>query len=682
MINVTEIGLFDGRNVTRFYTAIFIILVSFHLTMACSGASFDSLNQYSKSKAELKTESNQRNDPEFYLELDCSTELSDIAACSAPDGTFYMSVTRQWLPGFSVFHFFEDGSYTNTDLLRPELTGTQVFCNITSLLADDNGWIATGLDGSYLVSNPPSGSQFPNTVAYNHDQVMQWSKSQYYVATSYSSQLIQTAVSQDYIFLGTNGDRHGIPDGIVVSRFEPGYTNEITYKYSLPSASILVGLSICPAIDDGVWVTGKRSGPIGFLLKLSPTLEIEESVTINYTYGLQISAAHQCEDGSLLLAGISNTNLAVILHLDQSLNVLWAKRVFGIYSINDILPFNDTSFVVAASGNGMRVMKWTYEGSLLWTRQFTSGEQHDETCAKFMRLNQNKFVLCGLKPSTSKAVVIQTQGDLSIARCPAESNVSLAVMDAPIVISNLPLEMESKVTGVSVSYYPDTINPITDEICYDAPTETPLPTDTPTNTPTLIPTGTPTHLPTDTPTNTPTLIPTGTPTHLPTDTPTNTPTHIPSDTPTDTPTSLPTKIPTPEKTPSPAATSTPTQTPNTCHETGVKLWMPDHKFFPNDLCSCTVTVCNATSETLQQYPLFVVLYTCGIYLFAPSFSDYDHYLNSYPEFPPGETPIDIISEFVWPDTTGTSGTCTLYAALVNPELTTIYGAIDTWDLKW
>lgn len=170
------------------------------------------------------------------------------------------------------------------------------------------------------------------------------------------------------------------------------------------------------------------------------------------------------------------------------------------------------------------------------------------------------------------------------------------------------------------------------------------------------------------------------PTPMPTYTPTVLPTETPSPDPTSTPTAQPTTVP--SSTPTIEPTVPPTATPSTCAETGVSLSMPAHHYDVGDTCFCSVTVCNAESNSLTGYPLFVILDLLGSLYFAPSFNSFDHYLHLYPEFTPGETVIEVIPEFIWPDTPQSQSGIMWFSALVNPEVTEIVGTMDSWEFGW
>ncbi len=172
---------------------------------------------------------------------------------------------------------------------------------------------------------------------------------------------------------------------------------------------------------------------------------------------------------------------------------------------------------------------------------------------------------------------------------------------------------------------------------------------------------------------------------FPTPTPTPTqPTATPTDTPTETP--IPTDTPIPTETPTTAPTETPeptaTPTPDPCTSTGVEIRMPAKVFFPGDTCSCIVTVCNATGSILRDHPLFVVLDVYGTYFFAPSFTSYDNYLNTYPAFEPGITGITVLDEFTWPAGCGDHNGIKFYSALTDPGISQIVGDMGTWEFGW
>lgn len=119
-----------------------------------------------------------------------------------------------------------------------------------------------------------------------------------------------------------------------------------------------------------------------------------------------------------------------------------------------------------------------------------------------------------------------------------------------------------------------------------------------------------------------------------------------------------------------------------CTETSVSLWMPAHSFAPGDPCACSATVCNASASPIANYPLFVLLEIAGTYYFAPSFTAYDNYADIYTSFPVGETPVEVIPEFAWPNGAGSFNGCMFYGALTDPGITALFGTMDSFFFSW
>ena len=209
-------------------------------------------------------------------------------------------------------------------------------------------------------------------------------------------------------------------------------------------------------------------------------------------------------------------------------------------------------------------------------------------------------------------------------------------------------------------------------------TNTPIPTHSPTSTPTPVDqtaTPSPTFTPVPTLTPTPSPYPTSTPTPVD-QTATPSPTFTPVPTLTPTPSPYPTSTPTPVDQ---TATPTPTPTP-TPLVTGVTITMPTHHFRPGDACYCTVIVTNGEPGSLNDNPLFLILDVYGVLFFGPSFT---HDADWYPgPWPSGDTRVEAIPAFIWPET-GTSATGIIwYAALTDPAVTRIIGDWDTWEFGW
>lgn len=156
----------------------------------------------------------------------------------------------------------------------------------------------------------------------------------------------------------------------------------------------------------------------------------------------------------------------------------------------------------------------------------------------------------------------------------------------------------------------------------------------------------------------------------------------PPPSPTPTRTSVPTSTARPSSTPTPTATRTPTptQTPLT---TGVTIDMPSSTFHEGDEFYCNAIVAIAGELPLQNHPLFIILDILGSCYFAPSFSEeLDDYLAAYPEFPSGLTTIQVIPKFYWPSGVSPMEGIIWYGALTNPEMTQVYGEMDSFSFGW
>ena len=111
--------------------------------------------------------------------------------------------------------------------------------------------------------------------------------------------------------------------------------------------------------------------------------------------------------------------------------------------------------------------------------------------------------------------------------------------------------------------------------------------------------------------------------------------------------------------------------------------MPRAVFHGGETCWCRAIVCNAEGSTLENYPLFVILDVYGLYFFAPSFNQvYDSYLIQYPQFPAGETVVEVLPPFTWPVNVGNASNIKWYGALTNPEVTDLFGELDIFTFGW
>ncbi len=118
---------------------------------------------------------------------------------------------------------------------------------------------------------------------------------------------------------------------------------------------------------------------------------------------------------------------------------------------------------------------------------------------------------------------------------------------------------------------------------------------------------------------------------------------------------------------------------SSCDTLGCTVSMPAEMYRPGDTCWCMVTICNPGTETYSGIPVFVILDVYGNYYFAPSFSDFDRYLM---DIVPGESEIEVLPEFLWPTGAGSASGIVWYAAMTNPEMTALFGAMDTFAFGW
>lgn len=158
--------------------------------------------------------------------------------------------------------------------------------------------------------------------------------------------------------------------------------------------------------------------------------------------------------------------------------------------------------------------------------------------------------------------------------------------------------------------------------------------------------------------------------------------HYPTDESPVTPTPFPSATPSPVPSQSPTSTPTSTPTPG-CSDLGVTLWMPAHVFQPGMTCRCTATVCNPGITPIVGYPLWVILDVYGALYYAPGFTmEPDNYLELSPVFLNGETEIDVLPAFTWPDTGTSASGIWWYAAMTNREMTDLYGDWDSYEFGW
>ena len=144
----------------------------------------------------------------------------------------------------------------------------------------------------------------------------------------------------------------------------------------------------------------------------------------------------------------------------------------------------------------------------------------------------------------------------------------------------------------------------------------------------------------------------------------------------------PSPSPTPESTPEPSPTPDefePSPTPGLEHAY-VEIQMPSHFYQPGDKCSCRAIIQNNDDVTISNCPMCVVLAVADYYFFAPEF---DTAFSCYEmSFNPGESTVEVIPEFNWPDTAGSADNIQWIAAFLNPEMTELYSNLSTFSFGW
>jgi len=116
--------------------------------------------------------------------------------------------------------------------------------------------------------------------------------------------------------------------------------------------------------------------------------------------------------------------------------------------------------------------------------------------------------------------------------------------------------------------------------------------------------------------------------------------------------------------------------------TRCKINMSSDHLTTGDICWCNVYVDCYETAPLVGYPLFVILDVFGELFFAPDFSDYDSYADIHTFFNPGRTVVEVLPEFTWPAGTGSANGIIWYAALVTPDLSSLYGEMDMFSFGW
>ncbi len=118
-----------------------------------------------------------------------------------------------------------------------------------------------------------------------------------------------------------------------------------------------------------------------------------------------------------------------------------------------------------------------------------------------------------------------------------------------------------------------------------------------------------------------------------------------------------------------------------CTETGVTLSMPAEYFSPGDDCRLDAFICNMEGQTLENCIFFCLLDVYGAYWFYPSWSaGLDGVLLD--TLPPGQTDMNLISPFQWPEITDSAEGLHFYGALVLPNLSDLIGKLGIWEFGY
>lgn len=164
------------------------------------------------------------------------------------------------------------------------------------------------------------------------------------------------------------------------------------------------------------------------------------------------------------------------------------------------------------------------------------------------------------------------------------------------------------------------------------------------------------------------------------------PTPDPSNPPTSTPTQM---GPTPTPSPSPSGTTptptetvpAPTNTPEPpCTQLGVTLEMPLDVFTMGDPCYLNAIICNTSDTQIIDIPTFIVLEITGTYWFWPTWNTTPDFLID--TYPAGQTLLNVIQEFIWPEFSPGMANVHFYGAILNAEMTEVMGEMGYLTFGW
>ncbi|MBN1296358.1 DUF1565 domain-containing protein [bacterium] len=119
--------------------------------------------------------------------------------------------------------------------------------------------------------------------------------------------------------------------------------------------------------------------------------------------------------------------------------------------------------------------------------------------------------------------------------------------------------------------------------------------------------------------------------------------------------------------------------PMECCVFGCMITMPLQDFESGNECYCDVQICNNTFEEYPDIPVFVILDVYGHFFFAPEFDDFSFYNKT---IYPGIQYIHVLPRFDWPANAGSADNIAWYAGMTNPEMTELFGEMDSFTFGW
>ncbi len=123
--------------------------------------------------------------------------------------------------------------------------------------------------------------------------------------------------------------------------------------------------------------------------------------------------------------------------------------------------------------------------------------------------------------------------------------------------------------------------------------------------------------------------------------------------------------------------------PDVCEQLGVTIEIPDDYFRAGDEFYCRAAICNNTGMRLEGMPLFIMLDAFGSLFWGPDFGeDVDCYIDEYPVIEEGETTVEAVEPFEWPDNAGEAQGICFYAAMTDPDVSFLYGFMDSAAFGW